>query len=229
MKIKKMLKETIEDGTWLIWFMLIAFSIGFFVIFEIAGNVQKENAAKREAIRQEVSRAEHQVDMVQAPAHEVVEEYYPAEVEELPFGLFTVKELQLYYAAVAAEAIDLPDEGQRLTAVVIFKRWKSKKYPGTIEGVIFQKKPTLQYACTVDGALDKYEDIFNGDVEEYSEEELERLERVAENVNYAIIHEADYPDNLFFQARFHQGEGYAVVSGEHFGLDINEIEREEEA
>ena len=99
MKIKKMLKETIEDGTWLILFMLIAFSIGFFVMIEIVGNVQAENAAKREAIRQEVSKAEHQVDMVQASAHEVVEEYYPAEVEELPFGLFTVEELQLYYAS----------------------------------------------------------------------------------------------------------------------------------
>lgn len=146
-------------------------------------------------------------------------EYYPSETEELIHGEFTLEEMQLWYAMTAAESYGMCDKAQRLTAIVPYNRKLSPNFPDTLEGVIYQKKPTLQYACTVNGMLQKYKDIYNGEADYLSDKEFDELERVAENVNYVAANKDEYPRKLVYQAMFAQGISYDVIEGEYFGLE----------
>lgn len=143
--------------------------------------------------------------------------HVPMEVVE---KLFTPFERRLLYSAVYAEGGSLSDKAQRLIAVVLIKRVLDSRYPNTVEEVIYQKKPTIQYECAINGALAKYRDIYEGNADYLTDEEFEDFERCAENVNWAIENHEKYPDNLLFQSRESQGVEYAVEDGEHFDLMV---------
>lgn len=70
---------------------------------------------------------------------------------------------------------------------VVLNRVRSKKYPNTIKGVVFQKG---QYACTWDGNYNKKPD--------------KQTKRVAE---YLLKNGSQLPSKVLYQAEFKQGKG----------------------
>ena len=80
---------------------------------------------------------------------------------------------------------------------VVLNRVKSKKYPNSIKGVVFQKG---QYACTWDGNYNKKPD--------------KQTKRVAE---YLLKNGSQLPSKVLYQAEFKQGKGvYKKVGRTYF-------------
>lgn len=159
-------------------------------VLEIEQNLKNEEEQKK------------QEDTIYVP--ETVEEpiYVPKELyaEEMYNEQYTKREYWLLCAAVYAETGSQSNKAQRLTLSVLLNRVKAAEFPNTIEGVIYQVKPCLQYECTINGALEKYRAAYTGE-RDLTEEEIESLERCAENVNYIIAEGPIAPPDVLYQSR----------------------------
>ncbi len=67
----------------------------------------------------------------------------------------TMQEFELYAALVMAETENQDWEAQVYAACVVMDRVESDDFPDSIEGVIYQTIPTVQFTCTQDGRLEK--------------------------------------------------------------------------
>lgn len=82
-------------------------------------------------------------------------------------------EIELLALVVYAEAGNQDELGKRYVADCVLNRVDSERFPDSIEEVVYQKNP-VQFACTVDGALDRAgynitDDCFRIAEEEYAE------------------------------------------------------------
>lgn len=87
-----------------------------------------------------------------------------------------------------------------LTGAVVLNRVKSKNFPNTIEGVLYQKHP-IQYSTT---------GVF------FTKEIPEECRQMAIDI---LAHGTpDVPENVVYQATFVQGSGDWIepINGEHF-------------
>ena len=112
------------------------------------------------------------------------------------------EELDLLAHLIFAEAGSdwCKDEMLYCVGSVVLNRMASEYFPSTMHEVIYQTKPTLQYACIVDGNIKK--------------EPNERAYRIAEDLlrNGSVL-----PSNVVFQAQFKQGDGvYVQVQNMYF-------------
>lgn len=78
-------------------------------------------------------------------------------------------------------------------------RVKSKEFPNTVEGVIYQTKPCRQYAVT-----DKF----------FSKELPQEVYAMADDI--LLNGTPDVPENVLYQATFKQGKIWKSLNGEIF-------------
>lgn len=116
-----------------------------------------------------------------------------------PTGLYTEDNLILLAKLLEAENGSNSDECIFMTGVVVMKRVKSKLFPNSIKGVIYQPG---QYSTA---------------------KKLDRVnpsDRCLEIAEELLIYGCDeYPDNLIYQSMFSQGSKlYKKIDGECFCL-----------
>jgi len=102
------------------------------------------------------------------------------------------EELYLLAHLINAEAGSnwCSDDLMRYVGSVALNRVAHSEYPNTLEEVIYQTEPTLQYACIVDGNFEK--------------EPCERAWKIAEELlNSGSV----LPSNVVYQSQFKQGSG----------------------
>lgn len=115
-----------------------------------------------------------------------------------PMKLYTKRNVMLLAKLIMAENGNAKhDETLWLTGAVVLKRVKSKSFPNTIGGVIYQRG---QYSTA--GRLAG----------------IKPSERCMEIANELLIYGVnDLPDNLVFQSMFKQGKRvYKKIDGEYF-------------
>lgn len=113
----------------------------------------------------------------------IVEPLEPAPVNE--------EERELLAHLIYAEAGGVKsEECLYYVGSVVLNRMKDKDFPDTMQEVIYQTEPTLQYACIDDGNINKPPDA--------------RCDEVSESLlKYGSI----APENVVYQAEFEQGSG----------------------
>gem|GEM_PF-1185322 len=111
---------------------------------------------------------------------------------------YTDYELYLLSHLINGEAGSswISDAEQRAVGSVVLNRMKDKRYPSTMEGVIYQKG---QYACTWDGNFAKKPSA-----------------RAIKNAKYILTNGSTIPSNVVFQAQFVQGRGIWSKIGNHY-------------
>lgn len=116
---------------------------------------------------------------------EPTEELEPVDEEEL--------ELLARLINAEAGASWLNDLTRYYVGSVALNRVDSELFPDTLYEVIYQDTPCIQYACTVDGNIEK--------------EPTERCYEIAEDLlrNGSVL-----PPDVIYQAEFEQGSGVAV-------------------
>lgn len=109
----------------------------------VTNKINQEKLEKEEiqAMIEEASLAEHEVQEVQEPAPVV-----------LPELNYTYDELELLAHLIEAESGGDSEVEMWYTGSVVLNRIKSGKYPDTLEDVIYQKG---QYECTWNGHIEK--------------------------------------------------------------------------
>lgn len=126
----------------------------------------------------EVQEATSEIVIIQTESPTVVsnvcESSFELEQEEIRDEIY-YGEIELLALVIQAEAGNQDELGKRYVADVVMNRVNSKDFPDTISEVLYQKNP-IQFACTVDGALDKAgytitEDCFRIAEEEYWEQQ----------------------------------------------------------
>ena len=68
---------------------------------------------------------------------------------------FTEREEQILLTIATAEAESEHAEGMRKVMEVVLNRVESQNYPDTIEGVVFQKTPCVQFSSTTNGRYER--------------------------------------------------------------------------
>lgn len=130
------------------------------------------------------------------PIPEIIDE---SVVEEEPIN---EEELELLAHLIFAEAGSDWCEDKMLYYVgsVVLNRMASEYYPDTMYEVIYQTKPSVQYACILDGNIEK--------------EPNDRAYEIAEDL---LRNGSMLPENVIFQAHFEQGDGiYEKVQNMYF-------------
>lgn len=167
--------------------LFMSFALVFFICMSIGINAGSNEESSETT--------EHTVE--ELPEIEIIEE--EPVIEEEPID---VKELELLAHLIYAEAgADwCADEMLYGVGSVVLNRMASDLFPDTMYEVIYQTGPTLQYACTVDGNIEKEPD--------------ERAYRIAEDL---LRNGPTMPPNVVFQAEFEQGDGtYCSVQTMYF-------------
>lgn len=101
------------------------------------------------------------------------------------------EDIYLLASLIHAEVGSVPDdECLYACGSVVLNRMASEEFPDTLEGVIYQSEPTVQYACTIDGNLDKEPD--------------DRCLEIAEELLHT---KSRLPEDVVYQAEFEQGSG----------------------
>ncbi len=132
----------------------------------------------------------------------VVGDPIETEVVENPTKTVDINDLELLAHLIYAEAgySWMAEETLYYVGSVVLNRVNSDLYPDTLYDVIYQTDPCLQYACTVDGNIEKTP--------------TERCYRIAEDLlrNGSVL-----PENVIYQAEFKQGSGvYAFLDKTYF-------------
>lgn len=111
--------------------------------------------------------------------------------EPLEPALVNEEERELLAHLIYAEAGGVESDACRYyVGSVVLNRMKDKDFPDTMQEVIYQTEPTLQYACIDDGNINKPPDA--------------RCYEVAEALlKYGSV----APENVVYQAEFEQGSG----------------------
>lgn len=111
-------------------------------------------------------------------------------------------ELDLLSRLIFAEAGSgtCSSEMRYLVGAVALNRVKSQEYPDSLQGVIYQDKPCLQYACVRDGHINN----------KPSEECVQ--------IAYDLLLNGSYvPETVVFQSEFKQGSGvYRHIGNMYF-------------
>lgn len=128
---------------------------------------------------------------------------------------YTREEMILLAALVYAEARNCNDEHQQMVARVVLNRVESDDFPDTIEEVIYQDKPVLQYACVENGQLQTALDYYNGKEipDEYTSMVLENCLENVYGVAIENIEESQEYKNIVYQSEFIQGSSVAFKIG----------------
>ena len=101
------------------------------------------------------------------------------------------EEIELLARLINAEVGNVKDDDCLYACgSVVLNRVKAKDFPDTIYGAIYQDKPTIQYACTVDGNIDK--------------DPTDRSMEIAEDL---LRNGTTIPEDVIYQAEFRQGSG----------------------
>ena len=125
---------------------------------------------------------------------EVTETVEPNDIVEVttPGDTISYEDIDLLAHLLYAEAGSswIADETLYYVGSVVLNRVNSDLYPDTLYEVIYQRKPCVQYACIVDGNIEK--------------DPTERCYRIAEDLlrNGSVL-----PENVIYQAEFKQGSG----------------------
>ena len=69
--------------------------------------------------------------------------------------VFTERDEQVLLRIATAEAENQHAEGMRKVMEVVLNRVESQNYPDTIEGVVFQKTPCVQFSSTTNGRYER--------------------------------------------------------------------------
>ena len=121
--------------------------------------------------------------------------------EEITYGV-DHDDLELLAHLIYAEAgySWMAEETLYYVGSVVLNRVNSDLYPDTIYDVIYQTEPCLQYACIVDGNIEKTP--------------TDRCYRIA----YDLLYNGSVlPENVIYQAEFKQGSGvYAFLDDTYF-------------
>lgn len=115
---------------------------------------------------------------------------------------YSQEDLELLARVINAEsgAEYLDEEMKWLVGAVVLNRVKSPNYPDTITEVVYQREPTVQYACTINGHIEKEPTVL---CHEIAEELLKN--------GY------DIPENVVYQSEFKQGSGvYKKIQNMYF-------------
>lgn len=113
-----------------------------------------------------------------------------SESEEIDSKEIDSEELQLMAHLIYAEAGSCSEEAMRYVGSVALNRVKDDCFPNTLHEVVYQKKPTIQYACIVDGNIDK-------------EPSAESYKIAEELLRYG----SEIPESVVYHAEFKQGSG----------------------
>jgi hypothetical protein len=125
---------------------------------------------------------------------EVTETVEPNEIVEVttPGDTVSIEDIDLLAHLIYAEAGSswIKDETLYYVGSVVLNRVNSDQFPNTLYDVIYQTEPCIQYACIVDGNIEK--------------EPTPRCYEVAEDLlkNGSVL-----PENVLYQASFKQGSG----------------------
>ena len=92
------------------------------------------------------------------------------------------------------------ERGCYLTGSVVINRMKHLRYPNTLQEVIYQCDPILQYQCTVNGQIERpYDEI---------------AWEIAEEL---LLYGTDVDESVIYQANFKQGSGvYEQIGRTYF-------------
>lgn len=100
---------------------------------------------------------------------------------------------------IYAEASSTSEDDMYAVGTVVMNRVADKRFPNTLEGVIYQKG---QYSCT-----------FNEGNKKFNSEPPERLKEIAREI---LDGKRTLPENVIFQAQFKQGKGVYKKIGVHY-------------
>ena len=115
---------------------------------------------------------------------------------------YTQEELNLLARVIYSEAGSdwITDEHQLAVGSVVLNRIQSDKFPNTMYEVVYQKKPAIQYACTVNGMINKTPN-----------------ERAIKNAEYLLTYGSTIPENVVWQSQSPQGNGtWRIIQGHYF-------------
>lgn len=124
------------------------------------------------------------------PSDNVVEESY------------TQEELDLLARVIYAEAGSdwISDEHQFAVGSVVLNRIKDNRFPDDLRGVVYQKKPNVQYTCTTNGMINQTPN-----------------ERAINNAKYLLTYGSTIPENVVWQSQSLQGNGvWKKIQGHYF-------------
>ena len=106
---------------------------------------------------------------------------------------------QLLAHVIYGESRGCSEKCQRYVGSVVLNRVASEMYPDTIEEVVYQTVPTIQYGCTVQP--------------EFDEKPNETAYQIADELlRYGSV----VPGNVVFQSEYVQGDVYAYIDGVYF-------------
>jgi hypothetical protein len=109
-------------------------------------------------------------------------------------------ELLAHLINAEAGATYCSDEMRYMVGAVALNRVESEDFPDTLEEVIFQDSPCLQYACITDGNFEK--------------EPTDSCYEIAEDL---LMNGSEIPNNVVYQAEFEQGSGtYKKIGNMYF-------------
>lgn len=111
---------------------------------------------------------------------------------------YTQEELDMLARVINGEAGSswISNKEQRAVGSVVLNRVKSKRFPNTLRGVIYQRS---QYACVRDGNYNR-----------------KPSKRAIANAKYLLENGPTLPSNVVFQAQFIQGRGVHTKIGNHY-------------
>ena len=99
-------------------------------------------------------------------------------------------ERDLLAHVIYAEAGTCSKEVRKYVGCVVVNRMKDESWPSSMQEVVYQTKPAIQYGCTVDGGIDK-------------EPDAEAYEIADEILRYG----STIPSNVVYQSEYVQGTG----------------------
>lgn len=108
---------------------------------------------------------------------------------------YTEKDLSILSHVICGEAQNCPDSEQLYVGSVVLNRMNSGRYPGTIEGVVFQ---CGQYSCTRDGNYYRPPTAANW-----------------ANAKWLLENGSILPGNVVFQSGGRQGRGVYLKTSYH--------------
>lgn len=108
---------------------------------------------------------------------------------------YTEKDLYILAHVICGEAQSYPDAEQRYVGSVVLNRMNSGRYPGTIEGVVFQSG---QYSCTRDGNYYRTPTAANW-----------------ANAKWLLENGSILPSNVVYQSGGRQGRGVYLRTSHH--------------
>ncbi len=108
---------------------------------------------------------------------------------------YTEKDLYILAHVICGEAQSYPDSEQLYVGSVVLNRMNSGRYPGSIEGVVFQSG---QYSCTRDGNYNRTPTAANW-----------------ANAKWLLENGSILPGNVVFQSGGRQGRGVYLRTSYH--------------